>query len=53
MRGAISIAAYEKTEAVCRQRLGEMPTIYASADICRPELLVEIEGIAFAQRGAG
>jgi len=41
--------------AVCRRRLGELPTIYAAADICRGELLVEIEGIAFArlQHGAG
>ncbi len=32
---------------VCRERLPELPTIYAHADICRPELLVEIEGVAF------
>jgi enamine deaminase RidA (YjgF/YER057c/UK114 family) len=41
---------YEKARAVCRRRLGELPTIYAVADVCRPELLVEIEGIAFSQR---
>ena len=40
---------YEKTRAVCEKRLGELPTIYAIADVCRPELLVEIEGIAVAQ----
>ena len=39
---------YEKAKAVCTERLGELPVIYAVADICRPELLVEIEGIAFA-----
>ncbi len=39
---------YEKTRAACRSRLGELPTIYAIGDICRPDLLVEIEGIAFA-----
>ncbi len=44
---------YERTRAVCRRRLGELPTIYAVADVCRPELLVEIEGIAFSHRGAG
>lgn len=44
---------YAKTKAVCEARLGELPTIYAVADICRPELLVEIEGIAFSRRGAG
>lgn len=41
---------YAKARAVCRRRLGELPTIYAVADICRPELLVEIEGIAFSGR---
>ncbi|MBN2476522.1 MAG: dioxygenase [Pirellulales bacterium] len=42
---------YAKTRAVCEARLGEVPTIYAQADVCRPELLVEIEGIAFAHPG--
>jgi enamine deaminase RidA (YjgF/YER057c/UK114 family) len=41
---------YEKTRRVCEARLGEVPTIYAVADVCRPELLVEIEGISFATR---
>jgi len=41
---------YPKARAVCRRRLGELPTIYAVADVCRPELLVEIEGIAFSGR---
>jgi enamine deaminase RidA (YjgF/YER057c/UK114 family) len=41
---------YAKTRAVCEARLGEVPTIYAMADVCRPELLVEIEGIAFSCR---
>ncbi len=39
---------YAKTKAVCEELLGELPAIYAVADVCRPELLVEIEGIAFA-----
>jgi enamine deaminase RidA (YjgF/YER057c/UK114 family) len=39
---------YEKTRRVCETRLGELPVIYAVADVCRPELLVEIEGIAFS-----
>jgi pyruvate/2-oxoglutarate dehydrogenase complex dihydrolipoamide dehydrogenase (E3) component len=34
----------------CETRLGEVPTIYAIGDVCRPELLVEIEGIAFSRR---
>jgi len=42
---------YLLARAVCESRLGEVPTIYAVADVCRPELLVEIEGIAFSQRG--
>ena len=35
-------------KAVCDVRLGELPSIYAVGDVCRPELLVEIEGIAFS-----
>ena len=42
---------YQKTRAVCEDRFGEVPTIYAVADVCRPELLVEIEGIAFSRCG--
>jgi enamine deaminase RidA (YjgF/YER057c/UK114 family) len=41
---------YPQARAICRQRLGELPAIYVVADICRPELLVEIEGIAFSRR---
>jgi enamine deaminase RidA (YjgF/YER057c/UK114 family) len=41
---------YAKTRAACEKRLGELPTIYALADVCRPELLVEIEGIALARK---
>jgi hypothetical protein len=33
---------------VCERRFGAVPTIYALADVCRPELLVEIEGVAFS-----
>jgi enamine deaminase RidA (YjgF/YER057c/UK114 family) len=44
-----------KCRAVCERRLGAVPAIYAVADICRPELLVEIEGVAFSRysRGGG
>jgi len=36
---------------VCERRLSaNVPTLYTIADICRPELLVEIEGIALANR---
>jgi enamine deaminase RidA (YjgF/YER057c/UK114 family) len=37
-----------KCQAVCERRFGAVPAIYAVADICRPELLVEIEGVAFS-----
>ena len=40
----------ELIQQVCKRRLPEVPTIYTVADVCRPELLVEIEGIAFARR---
>ncbi|HEY5911687.1 MAG TPA: dioxygenase [Verrucomicrobiae bacterium] len=41
---------YAKCRAVCERRFGAVPTIYALADVCRPELLVEIEGVAFSPR---
>jgi len=44
-------ADYEKVRAICRERLGELPVTFAVADVCRPELLVEIEGIVVAPRG--
>jgi len=44
---------YAKARAACEELLGELPTIYAVADVCRPELLVEIEAIAFSHREAG
>jgi len=36
--------------ALCRSQLGGAPTICAVADVCRPDLLVEIEGMAFTRR---
>ena len=42
-------ADYPAIRAVCERRLGELPTIYAVADVCRPDLLVEIEGTAFSR----
>jgi enamine deaminase RidA (YjgF/YER057c/UK114 family) len=39
-------------KAVCERRLGAVPALYAQADVCRPELLVEIEGVAFSRCGA-
>jgi enamine deaminase RidA (YjgF/YER057c/UK114 family) len=37
-----------KCRAICERRFGPVPAIYAVAGICRPELLVEIEGVAFS-----
>jgi enamine deaminase RidA (YjgF/YER057c/UK114 family) len=42
-----------KCQAVCQRRFGAVPAIYAVADICRPELLVEIEGVAFSRYSPG
>jgi len=41
---------FEKTQAICRSRLGDLPMVFAVADVYRPELLVEIEGMAFSKR---
>lgn len=38
-----------RCQAVCRRRFGAVPAVYAVADVCRPELLVEIEGVAFSR----
>ncbi len=37
---------YEKVRAVCERRIPNVAKIYTFADICRPDLLVEIEGTA-------
>ena len=41
---------YEKVRDACEKRLGELPTVYAIADVCRPDLLVEMEGVAFSEK---
>lgn len=41
---------YRRASAICRDRLGELPTVFVVCDLCRPELLVEIEGVAFSRR---
>jgi enamine deaminase RidA (YjgF/YER057c/UK114 family) len=43
-------ADYAACKAICERRFGPVPAIYAVADVCRPELLVEIEGVAFSRR---
>jgi enamine deaminase RidA (YjgF/YER057c/UK114 family) len=40
-------------KAVCERRFGPVPAIYAVADICRTDLLVEIEGVAFSRNSHG
>lgn len=40
-------------QAVCQRRLGAVPVLYLTADICRPDLLVEIEGVAFSRYSCG
>lgn len=44
---------FPRCKAICDQRFGPVPAIYAVADVCRPELLVEIEGVAFSKRVPG
>jgi enamine deaminase RidA (YjgF/YER057c/UK114 family) len=44
---------FPKCRAICEKRFGSVPAIYAVADVCRPELLVEIEGVAFSRRAKG
>jgi enamine deaminase RidA (YjgF/YER057c/UK114 family) len=41
---------FARVQAICRARVGNLPTIYTVADVCREELLVEIEGVAFSRR---
>ena len=45
-------ADYAAVRTVCQKRLGDLPVIYTVADVCRSDLLVEIEGIALAVQGA-
>ncbi|MDO4583843.1 MAG: dioxygenase [Planctomycetia bacterium] len=41
---------YPAIREVCERKMPNVPKIYTIADVCRPELLVEIEGIAFTGR---
>ncbi|MBI5688017.1 MAG: dioxygenase [Verrucomicrobia bacterium] len=42
---------YEIIRKVCEKRCGkDIPIIYVVADVCRSDLLVEMEGLAFAKR---
>ena len=37
---------YDAIRAICEKRLKGVPTVYTYADVCRDDLLVEVEGIA-------
>lgn len=39
---------YEACRAVVERRLPRVPALYLRADVCRPDLLVEVEAVAFA-----
>ena len=39
---------YEQCREVCERLLPRVPAIYLHADICRPDLLVEVEAVAFS-----
>ncbi|MDO4569319.1 MAG: Rid family hydrolase [Planctomycetia bacterium] len=39
---------YDAIRSVCERMIPNVPKLYTVADVCRPELLVEIEGIAYA-----
>ena len=41
---------YKVIREVCEKRFGKVPVIYTVADVCRSDLLVEMEGVAFARR---
>ena len=41
-------ADYEPCREICERLLPRIPAIYLHADICRPDLLVEIEAVAFS-----
>jgi enamine deaminase RidA (YjgF/YER057c/UK114 family) len=40
-------------KSICERRFGSVPAVYAVADVCRPDLLVEIEGVAFSRFSRG
>ncbi len=41
---------FRRAREICQKRLGELPATFVLGDICRPELLVEIEGLAFSRQ---
>lgn len=43
---------FEKVRTICEQRFGNVPIIYVQADVCRSNLLVEIESDAIIKIGS-
>jgi enamine deaminase RidA (YjgF/YER057c/UK114 family) len=43
---------YPTCRAVCEERFGQVPILYTVAGVCRSDLLVELEGIAYVKRAA-
>ncbi|HMJ90545.1 MAG TPA: Rid family hydrolase, partial [Candidatus Acidoferrum sp.] len=44
---------YERCQEVVERLLPNVPAIYLQADVCRPDLLVEIEAVAFSPFNGG
>jgi enamine deaminase RidA (YjgF/YER057c/UK114 family) len=40
---------YAACKRTCEKRIPGVPAVYVLAEVCRPELLVEIEGVAFSE----
>jgi enamine deaminase RidA (YjgF/YER057c/UK114 family) len=40
---------YAVVKAICEQRLGRVPMVFTVADLCRPGLLVEMDGVAICR----
>lgn len=47
-----SLADYNAIREVAEARLGGIPCLYLIADVCRPELLVEIEAVVAVKKAA-
>lgn len=41
---------YETIKAICDKRLADVPKVYTFADVCRDDLLVEVEGVASCKK---
>ena len=45
-------ADYETVRAVCERQLHGVPVVYTIGDVCRDDLLVELEAVAHIQKAA-